>query len=99
MDGREARLSMIASIIRIANPRESIRRMSYAIAIAFGLMWIGMLSEKLYDCGTRLCTVTHNVAIAQIMSTSITFSLNCTSDISQLMGFPMYFLWSRLFSS
>ncbi|KAF8551770.1 hypothetical protein OG21DRAFT_1417386 [Imleria badia] len=84
MYNREARLSMIAAIIRITNPCASIQRMSYAIAIAFGAMWIAMLAQKLYICGTRLCTMTHGVAISQLITDGISDTF--------LVSMPIFFL-------
>ena len=63
---------MITSVIRITNPRACARRLSYAIAIAFGLMWIAVLTLKLYHCGALLCNLTHAIAISQLTSMSIT---------------------------
>lgn len=68
---------MIAAIIRITNFRTSMRQMAFVIAIAFGAMWAGMFVQKMYICGTRLCTMTHGVAISQLISPSITSLPGC----------------------
>lgn len=64
---------MIAVIIRIAGPRISIQRTSYATAVAFGFMWTAILVQKSYWCGARLCLFTHGVVISQLISTLVTF--------------------------
>ncbi|KAF8434781.1 hypothetical protein L210DRAFT_985772 [Boletus edulis BED1] len=66
-----ARLSMLSAIIRITNPSASVRRMSYIIAISFGSMWIAILVQKMYACGTRLCRMPHDVAISQSITDGI----------------------------
>ncbi|KAH0834838.1 hypothetical protein J3R83DRAFT_10458 [Lanmaoa asiatica] len=82
----EARLSMIAAIIRITNPHAHIRRISYAIAIAFGLMWMAVLAQKLYNCGTTLSAMSHGVAISQLITDVISDVLLVVTPIFFLKG-------------
>lgn len=77
---------MITAIIRITQPHARIRRVSYAIAITFGLMWIAMLAQKLYNCATTLSAISHGVAISQLISTYVTSDFRVyVNEIPQLM--------------
>ncbi|KAH7921411.1 hypothetical protein BV22DRAFT_1019406, partial [Leucogyrophana mollusca] len=66
-----ARLSVLFSIIRVANPVPRLRWFAFCIAIAFGIMWLGIVGLKLYVCGRRQCMMRSAVAISQLTSGSI----------------------------
>lgn len=43
-------MSMLYSVIRITPPMMPLRRIAYFCAILFGLMWVGLLVQKIYIC-------------------------------------------------
>ncbi|KAH7923543.1 hypothetical protein BV22DRAFT_574608 [Leucogyrophana mollusca] len=46
-----SRMSILFSIIRLAPPRERMRKISFCVAAGFGIMGVGLLVQKLYICG------------------------------------------------
>ena len=66
-------MSMITAIIRITSPQVQFGRYAYATAVAFGMMWVALLIQKLYICGARTCALSamdHGVATSQLISES-----------------------------
>ncbi|KAH7921413.1 hypothetical protein BV22DRAFT_1072333 [Leucogyrophana mollusca] len=67
-----ARLSVIFSIIRVVNPAPRLRRFAHCVAVAFGVMWIALVAQKVYSCSSHLlCTMGRDVAISQLITDSI----------------------------
>ncbi|KAF8133015.1 hypothetical protein EV363DRAFT_1259574 [Boletus edulis] len=79
-----ARMSMISAIIRITSHRVRFRHSAYATAVAFGIMWIALLIQKLYICAARSCLMNQHVATSQLVTDVI-------SDVL-LMALPLLFL-------
>ncbi|KAN0082749.1 hypothetical protein V8E55_008544, partial [Tylopilus felleus] len=79
-----ARMSMITTIIRITNPHVQFRRSAYAAAVAFCIMWVAILIQKLYLCLALACTMKQDVASSQLVTDVISDAL--------LMALPLYFL-------
>ncbi|KAH7921421.1 hypothetical protein BV22DRAFT_1072345 [Leucogyrophana mollusca] len=66
-----ARLSVLFSIVRVANPAPRIRWFAVCVAIAFGVMWLGIVGIKLYVCDRHRCLMRSELAISQLTSGSI----------------------------
>ncbi|KAH7913181.1 hypothetical protein BJ138DRAFT_670414 [Hygrophoropsis aurantiaca] len=66
-----ARMSILCSIIRVGNPDLKHRRFAIGVAIAFGVMWIGLMAQKLNVCYHHQCMMTRNVAISQLITDCI----------------------------
>jgi len=64
---RPARLSIIFSIIRLAN-RTVQRQIAYIIAASFGCMWSALLAHKLTLCSFNRCHMTKAFALSQLIS-------------------------------
>jgi hypothetical protein len=43
-------MSILYSVIRITPPMMTLRRNAYICAVLFGLMWAGLLIQKVYIC-------------------------------------------------
>ncbi|KAH7910955.1 hypothetical protein BJ138DRAFT_1101424 [Hygrophoropsis aurantiaca] len=65
-----ARLSVTFSVIRVANHRPQFQRFALCVAGLFGLMWIGLLAQKIYICDRQGCIVQQSLAITQLLSES-----------------------------
>ncbi|KAH7925030.1 hypothetical protein BV22DRAFT_1129308 [Leucogyrophana mollusca] len=89
-----ARLSIVFSVIRIVPPSRVIRSISFLVAILFVLMWILVLTVKVYSCahntswysrGIIQCPIPTDVAIIEI----------CTDVVADavLVGLPLRLLW------
>ncbi|KAF9241291.1 hypothetical protein BU15DRAFT_60918 [Melanogaster broomeanus] len=63
-----ARMSILCSIVRIANPSPKLRRVAYCIAALFLVMEIAFVAQKLVICKKNLCKVTNDVAITQLVT-------------------------------
>ncbi|KAH7922927.1 hypothetical protein BV22DRAFT_624772 [Leucogyrophana mollusca] len=78
-----ARMSVVFSIIRVANPPPTRRRCTLCVAAFFGVMWCGLLLQKIHICSRYACIMNRNVAIAQLS--------NSVSDIL-LVAMPIHLL-------
>ncbi|KAF9241286.1 hypothetical protein BU15DRAFT_45096 [Melanogaster broomeanus] len=63
-----ARMSILYSILRIANPSPRLRRVAYYIAALFLTMGVALLAEKLVICEINRCRYKDFVAITQLVS-------------------------------
>ncbi|KAG0694412.1 hypothetical protein DFH29DRAFT_326966 [Suillus ampliporus] len=65
-----ARMSIIFSIIRVANSSGSKthRRITYLITASFACMWAALLAQKSITCIYRCQTTTHAVAVSQLIT-------------------------------
>ncbi|KAG6376592.1 hypothetical protein JVT61DRAFT_1573 [Boletus reticuloceps] len=77
-------LCMITAIIRITSHRVQFRHFAYATAVAFGMMWIAILIQKLYIGVARSCFMSQHVATSQLATDVI-------SDVL-LMALPLFSL-------
>ncbi|KAH7922928.1 hypothetical protein BV22DRAFT_1131055 [Leucogyrophana mollusca] len=66
MGYRAARLSLTFSVIRVADHRPKFQRFALGVAGLFGLMWIGLLGQKIYICYLQGCVVKSPLAISQL---------------------------------
>ncbi|EGO22985.1 hypothetical protein SERLADRAFT_471584, partial [Serpula lacrymans var. lacrymans S7.9] len=89
-----ARMSIVFSIIRIAPPSATFRRLTYAAAVVFFFMWATIFSAKAYLCGADRswyqdpiiqCPLTLTIALIEL----------CTDLISDiiLVAMPLRMLW------
>lgn len=67
---RAARMSLIFSIIRIANPsgNKIHKRITYLIAASFMVMWVALVVYKISVCIYYSCRMTKAVALSQLVS-------------------------------
>ncbi|KIJ64223.1 hypothetical protein HYDPIDRAFT_167963 [Hydnomerulius pinastri MD-312] len=63
-----ARMSILYSIIRIANPPPKLRRIAYCIVALFLTMGVALVAQKFVICEQDLCRVMTPVAIAQLVT-------------------------------
>ncbi|KAF8126332.1 hypothetical protein EV363DRAFT_1268615 [Boletus edulis] len=63
-----ARMSILSSVVRIANPAPKLRFVAYCIGAMFLTMEAGLLAQKIYICIKLSCRFTTNVAIAQLVT-------------------------------
>ncbi|KAF9241289.1 hypothetical protein BU15DRAFT_45047, partial [Melanogaster broomeanus] len=79
-----ARMSILCSIVRIANPSPKLRRVAYCIAALFLVMEIVLVAQKLVTCKENFCKVTNGVAITQLVTDIISDAI--------LIAAPVWFL-------
>ncbi|KAG1723016.1 uncharacterized protein EDB91DRAFT_185476 [Suillus paluster] len=79
-----ARMSIIFSIIRVANRSgyKTHKRITYLIAVSFACMWAALLAQKMSMC-IYACQMTHSVAVSQLITEAV-------ADIS-LIVVPLQF--------
>ncbi|KAF9241293.1 hypothetical protein BU15DRAFT_44932, partial [Melanogaster broomeanus] len=63
-----ARMSILCSIVRIANPSPKLRRVAYCIAALFLVLGIALVTQKLVICQQNRCRFTSDVAITQLVT-------------------------------
>ncbi|KAH7914270.1 hypothetical protein BJ138DRAFT_1144220 [Hygrophoropsis aurantiaca] len=66
-----ARMSVMFAIIRVSNPAPEPRRLAICILVFFGLMWLGLLGQKIYICDLEGCVMKQSLAIAQLITDTI----------------------------
>ncbi|OAX34815.1 hypothetical protein K503DRAFT_417163 [Rhizopogon vinicolor AM-OR11-026] len=79
-----ARMSIIYSILRVADPRNMLRRIVYGIVACFAVMWVALVVQKVLVCEYSGCIVGSQVAIADLITDTI-------SDL-MLVIMPIYLL-------
>lgn len=65
---RAARMSIIYSILRVANPQGVLRWIVYGIITCFAIMWIALVVGKVLHCEHSQCNMGSDVAIALLIS-------------------------------
>ena len=63
-------MSILCSVVRIANPTPKSRRIAYGIGIMFLATQAGLIAQKIVTCMQNFCMITNPVAIAQLVSES-----------------------------
>ena len=63
-------MSILCSVVRIANPTPKLRRIAYGIGIMFLTTEAGLVAQKIIMCVQNVCRFTNPVAIAQLVSES-----------------------------
>ncbi|KAH7906779.1 hypothetical protein BJ138DRAFT_580605 [Hygrophoropsis aurantiaca] len=81
-----ARLSIAFSFIRIAKPAPELRRFAHGVALAFVLMWIILVGQKIYVCSRRACQMGSRVAISQLVTDSVSDSILVALPFALLRG-------------
>ncbi|KAG2123086.1 hypothetical protein DEU56DRAFT_696712, partial [Suillus clintonianus] len=79
-----ARMSIMYSILRVADPRNTLRRIVYGIISCFAVMWTGLVVQKLLDCVYHACGMGSDVAISDLITDAV-------SDL-MLVIMPTYLL-------
>jgi len=64
---RAARLSIVYSILRVANPRNALRRIVYGIVVCFAIMWVALVIQKVFHCEYSRCDMGPDVAITLLI--------------------------------
>ncbi|KAH7906776.1 hypothetical protein BJ138DRAFT_579965 [Hygrophoropsis aurantiaca] len=80
------RLSIAFSFIRIAKPAPELRRFAHGVALAFALMWIGLVGQKIYVCSHLACQMGSDVAISQLVTDSVSDSILVALPFALLRG-------------
>jgi len=63
-----ARLSVLCSLMRIANPEGALRYAIYGTGTSFVIMWIGLVAQRIHFCKYYACSLPDSVAISQLIS-------------------------------
>ncbi|KIJ13009.1 hypothetical protein PAXINDRAFT_81922, partial [Paxillus involutus ATCC 200175] len=63
-----ARMSILCSIVRIANPSPKLRRIAYCIAAVFSTMGIALVAQKIVMCSLDSCKFMSHIAITQLVT-------------------------------
>ncbi|KIK91736.1 hypothetical protein PAXRUDRAFT_830571 [Paxillus rubicundulus Ve08.2h10] len=63
-----ARMSILCSIVRIANPSPKLRRVAYGIAVVLLTTAIALVAQKIVMCSMDSCKFTMHVAITQLVT-------------------------------
>ncbi|KAG1739386.1 uncharacterized protein EDB91DRAFT_1024408, partial [Suillus paluster] len=79
-----ARMSIIYSILRVADPRCTIRWVVYGVISCFAVMWTALIVQKVFTCVYHGCSIGSDIAIADLVTDSI-------SDL-MLVIMPTYLL-------
>ncbi|KAG2150572.1 hypothetical protein DEU56DRAFT_35874 [Suillus clintonianus] len=84
-----ARMSIIFSIIRIANHSgcKIYKRITYLIAVSFACMWAALIAQKMSTCKISGCLMPESVALSQLITAVI-------ADVSLVVA-PLY-LWNNV---
>ncbi|KAG1742813.1 hypothetical protein EDB19DRAFT_597143 [Suillus lakei] len=84
-----ARMSIIFSIIRIANLSgcKIHKQITYLIAVSFVCMWAALIAQKMSVCELHNCLMSESVALSQLITDVI-------ADVS-LVAAPVY-LWNNV---
>lgn len=84
-----ARMSIIFSVIRIANHSgcKIHKQITYLIAVSFACMWAALIAQKMSVCEVHSCLMPPSVALSQLITDII-------ADVS-LVAAPLY-LWSNV---
>ena len=53
--------------MRVANPEGGLRYVIYGTGTSFGIMWIGLVAQKIYFCRYYACGIPDSVAISQLI--------------------------------
>lgn len=61
-------MSILSSVVRIANPTPTLRLVAYCIGAMFLAMEAGLLAQKIYFCVEDFCEISTSVATAQLVS-------------------------------
>lgn len=72
-DSRAARISVLASIVRVSHPEGILRHIALGIGTFFGMMGIATLALRTQLCIVNACLMTKTVLIAQTTSEYYTF--------------------------
>jgi hypothetical protein len=91
-------MSMLYSVIRIIPPMKLLHRIAYFSAVLFGLMWAGLLIQKLYICANDQawellpapqCHLGESVGIVELVSKYIIthWPPRCAEDLLQTADF------------
>ncbi|KAG1729001.1 hypothetical protein EDB19DRAFT_1744696 [Suillus lakei] len=79
-----ARMSIIYSILRVADPRDALRRTVYGIISCFAIMWTALVVQKVLICVYHGCHIGSDVAVADLIT-------DLVSDL-MLVIMPTYLL-------
>ncbi|KAF8838575.1 hypothetical protein BDN67DRAFT_971363 [Paxillus ammoniavirescens] len=63
-----ARMSILCSIVRIANPSPNLRRIAYCIAAVFLTTGFALVAQKIVVCSLNSCKFTMHIAITQLVT-------------------------------
>ncbi|KAG1741458.1 uncharacterized protein EDB91DRAFT_330028 [Suillus paluster] len=65
-----ARMSIIFSIIRVANHsgHKIHKWITHLIAVSFACMWVALLAQKIYVCAVQACQMAEPVALSQLIT-------------------------------
>ncbi|KAG9310822.1 hypothetical protein JVU11DRAFT_8675 [Chiua virens] len=81
-----ARLSILCSIVRIANPTPFLRRIAYGVGILFLATEIGLLAQKVLICLNNHCWFALSIAVAQLVTDIFSDFILVTAPIHFLRG-------------
>lgn len=67
---RAARMSIIFSVIRIANHsgHKCLKQITYLISVSFACMWAALIAQKMTVCELRSCVTLPSVALLELIS-------------------------------
>ncbi|KAH7920471.1 hypothetical protein BV22DRAFT_1198873 [Leucogyrophana mollusca] len=65
------RMSIMFAIIRVAGSAPKTQRLALCILGFFGLMWLGILAQKIYICDLQGCVMKQSLAISQLITDTI----------------------------
>ncbi|KAG1802844.1 uncharacterized protein HD556DRAFT_1227959 [Suillus plorans] len=84
-----ARMSIIFSVIRIANHsgHKFLKQITYLISASFACMWAALIAQKMTVCELRSCITLLSVALLELIA-------DCFADISLIVA-PLY-LWNNV---
>ncbi|KAJ8585096.1 hypothetical protein M405DRAFT_865664 [Rhizopogon salebrosus TDB-379] len=84
-----ARASVLCSLMRVANPEGGLRYVIHGIGTSFGIMWIGLVAQKIYFCRYYACGIPDSVAISQLIA-------DIFSDVMLMILPPLLFCHVQL---
>jgi len=61
-------MSVMYSIVRVADPRDVLRRIVNGIIACFAIMWIASVVQKVLLCEYNGCSMRYQLAIAHLVS-------------------------------
>jgi len=64
-------MSLIYSMLRIADPRNTLRWIVYGMISCFAIMWTALVIQKVFVCVYQKCSMGSDVAIGELMSESV----------------------------
>ncbi|KAF9219867.1 hypothetical protein BS17DRAFT_788525 [Gyrodon lividus] len=88
-----ARMSILCSMLRIANPSPKLRRITYCIAVLFMTTGIALVAQKLVICELDRCKITTDVAIAQLVTDVVSDAILVAAPVRVLRDVKLS--WKR----